>query len=270
MRVDLQDAVVMVTGGGSGIGKATAIVCAEKGSNVILCGRRSDPLQSTSRQIRQKGGEVLALPTDIKEWDQVRSTVDVVLDRYGRIDALINNAGVAIRKAIMETDDEEWDLVLQTNLKGYFLCCKAVLPSMIEANRGLIVNVSSILGLSGTAEMGAYCSSKFGVIGLTQSLAAELEQTGIKVCAVCPGPTYTDLHRQMVGEDEAKAAMSPERVAQAIVTIITGEIKLPSGEALVVDDQLDYHKDRQFESKTKLPIWSRLAAALSSRKNVKD
>jgi len=270
MRVDLQDAVVIVTGGGTGIGKATAILFAEKGSNVILCGRRSDPLQSTSRQIRQKGGEVLALPTDITEWDQVRKTVDVVLSRYGRVDALINNAGIAIRKAIMETEVEDWDLVLQTNLKGYFLCCKAVLPSMIEANRGFIVNVSSILGLSGTAEMGAYCSSKFGVVGLTQVLAAELNHTGIKTCTVCPGPTYTDLHRQMVGEDEAKAAMLPERVAQAIVTIITGEIKLPSGEPLVVDDQLDYHKDRQLESKTKFQIWSRITAALSSRKNARD
>jgi NAD(P)-dependent dehydrogenase (short-subunit alcohol dehydrogenase family) len=237
---------------------------------VILCGRKSDPLQSTSRQIREKGGEVLALPTDIKEWAQVRSTVDVVLNRYGRIDALINNAGVAIRKAIMETDDEDWDLVLQTNLKGYFLCCKAVLPSMIEAHRGLIVNVSSILGLSGTAEMGAYCSSKFGVIGLTQSLAAELEQTGIKVCAVCPGPTYTDLHRQMVGEDEAKEAMSPERVAETILAVVTGKMELPSGEALVVDDQPKYHTDHLVERQPRLLIWRWLTAAVSGHKKTKD
>lgn len=235
--MELQDIVVMITGGGTGIGRATALLFAERGARVIVCGRRLEPLTETVRLIEQRGGNALAVPTDVRDEEQVRAMVDMVLKRFGRVDVLVNNAGVAIARPIVETTEEEWDEMLDTNLKGIFLCCKAVLPKMVEACNRIIVNVSSILGKTGMANFGAYSASKFGVIGLTQALADELKPRGIRIYAVCPGSTYTDLHRNIVGEEMAKVAMPPEKIAAKVIGLVTGEILLPSGGAIVVDEQ---------------------------------
>jgi len=235
--MQLQDAVVIITGGGTGIGRATALLFAERGAKVVVCGRRPEPLRGTVWLINQRDGDALALPCDVRDLAQVTSMVKVVLQRFGKIDVLMNSAGVAVAKSVVDTTEEEWDEMLDTNLKGVFLCCKAVLPSMVEACNGVIVNVSSTLGKTGIANMGAYCASKFGVIGLTQALAEELKPQGIRVYAVCPGSTYTDLHRGVVGEEMAKLAMPPEKVAARVIGLVTGEISLPSGGAIVVDEQ---------------------------------
>ncbi len=235
--MELKGAVVIITGGGTGIGRATALLLAERGARVIVCGRRPGPLAETVRLIEQRAGDALAVPTDVREWAQLREMVNAVLERFGKVDVLVNNAAISIAKPIMDTTMEEWDEMLDTNLKGVFLCCKAVLSSMMEAGNGVIVNISSILGKTGIANMGAYCASKFGVIGLTQALAEELKPRGIRVYAVCPGSTYTDLHRGIVGEEIAKVAMPPEKVAAKIIGLVTGDIRLASGGALVVDEQ---------------------------------
>lgn len=235
--MELQNAVVIITGGSTGIGRATALLFAGRGARAVVCGRRPAPLTETVRLIKQKGGDALALPTDVRDWAQVREMVRVVLERFGKVDILVNNAGVAIAKPVVETTEEEWDEMLDTNLKGVFLCCKAVLPSMVEACNGVIVNVSSTLGKTGIANFGAYCASKFGVIGFTQALADELKPRGIRVYAVCPGRTSTDMQRQLGGENIAKLSMPPEKAAEKVMGLVTGEISLPSGSAIVVDEQ---------------------------------
>jgi NAD(P)-dependent dehydrogenase (short-subunit alcohol dehydrogenase family) len=236
-KMNLKDAVVIVTGGGTGIGRATALLFAEHGARVVVCGRRPEPLTETVRLIKQRGGNALAVLTDVRERGQVMGMVSSALEHFGKVDILINNAGVAILKDIVETTEEEWDNILDTNLKGIFLCCKAVLPNMVEACNGVIVNVSSILGKTGIANMGAYCASKFGIIGITQALADEFKQRGIRIYAVCPGSTYTDLHCRIVGEEVAKMAAPPDQVAAKIIGLITGEVRLPSGGAIEVDEQ---------------------------------
>lgn len=235
--MNLRNAVVIITGGGTGIGRATAILFAEHGAKVVVCGRRLEPIKETVWLINKRGGDAVALPCDVRESADVSLMVETVLQQFNKIDILVNNAGIADAKPIMDTAEEEWDKMLDTNLKGIFLCCKGVLPSMVEASKGLILNVSSILGKKGIANFGAYSASKFGVIGLTQALAAELKPRGIRFYTVCPGATYTDLHSGIVGVEMAKVAMPPEKVAIKIVGLATQEILLPSGESLVVDEQ---------------------------------
>lgn len=235
--MDLKNIVVIITGGGTGIGRATALAFSKYGANVIVCGRRPEPLMEVTKIIEQQGGKVLALPVDVRNWYQVDEMVNRVLQRFGRIDILVNNAGINLAKAILDTTEEEWDEVLDINLKGIFLCCKAVLPSMLKCGNGIIVNVSSSLVKAGIANMSAYCASKAGVIGLTQSLADELKSQKIRVYAVCPGPTYTEMHSKISGETVARQSMPAEKVALKILGLVTGKIPLASGVSIVVDEQ---------------------------------
>ncbi|MFQ5772285.1 MAG: SDR family NAD(P)-dependent oxidoreductase [bacterium] len=239
-RMNLENKVVIVTGGGTGIGRATALLFVNHGAKLVLCGRRMEPLKKTVRLIHQNGGHALAGPCDVRDNQQVVSMVEKVINRFGDVDILINNAGIAYKKAVGDHTEEEWDEVLATNLKAVFLCCRAVLPSMLKVANGIIVNVSSTLGMTGIANMTAYCASKFGVIGFTQALADELKQKGIRVYAACPGSTNTTLHRRVGGEEVAKLSMPPEKVGAKIIELVTGKISLPSGGTLIVDAQSDH------------------------------
>lgn len=267
--MQLKDAVVIVTGGGSGIGKVTALLFAEGGARVIVCGRRPEPLTETVRLIEQRRGNAVAVPIDVTDCTKVASMVHKVLHRFGKVDILINNAGIAIAKPFMETTEREWDEMLDTNLKSIYLCCKAVLPYMVEACSGVIVNVSSVLGKTGIANFGAYCASKFGVIGLTQALADELKPRGIRIYAVCPGSTYTDLHRKIIGEEMAKRGMPPEQVARNIIGLVSGEIQSQSGGSIVVDEQPAYPAPYDTERKWRQVARQRLKPLLPLLHKVK-
>jgi len=235
--MNLTDKIVIVTGGGTGIGRATALHFAEHGARVVICGRRQDRLIEAAQRIKQCGGQVLFVTADVRDWKQALGMVNTVLRQFSKVDILVNNAGVAYAKSILETTEDEWDETLDTNLKGIFFCCKAVLPSMVEAGNGVIINISSVLGQKGITNMSAYCASKFGVIGLTQSLADEFKLKGIRVYTVCPGSTYTDLHSKVVGKEIAKMAMPQEKVAAGLIDLITGKLELPSGGLIVIDEQ---------------------------------
>lgn len=236
-RVKVEGAVTIITGAGSGIGKATALLFSERGARLILCGRRHDPLREVCEAARRSGSDCTAITMDVTDWVQVKSVFDKVKGDMGKIDILINNAGAALFKPLPETTEEEWHTIVDTNLKGVFLCCKAVLPAMITQKKGTIVNISSILGLHGNSNMSAYSASKFGVMGLTQSLAAETALSGIRVYAVCPGPTNTPLHVSIVGAGAANSAMPPSRVANTVLGVVTGDIQVPRGVEVVIDEQ---------------------------------
>lgn len=229
--------VVIITGGGTGIGRATALAFANSGANIAVCGRRLQPLKETVRLIEETGHSALAIQMDVRNGLGIENMVKEVLGRFAKIDILVNNAGIAIAKPIIQTEEDDWDAVLDTNLKGVFLCSKAVLPSMLKANKGVIINVSSVLGMRGAANLVAYCASKFGVIGFTEALAEEFKTKNIRLYAICPGATFTDLHRSVVGEEAARLSMTPEKVAAKIIGLAGGEISLASGSSLVVDEQ---------------------------------
>jgi 3-oxoacyl-[acyl-carrier protein] reductase len=229
--------VIVITGAGSGIGRATALTCAGKGAVIVVCGRTMLPLRKTASLVEAAGGVARTYIVDVRETESVGKMVKAVVAEFGRIDVLVNNAGVIAAKPFLALSDQEWNKQIATNLTGVYNCCRAVLPSMVAVGEGVIVNVSSVLGRIGIAGYAGYSASKFGVIGFTQSLADEYRGTGIRVYAVCPSGTDTPLHRSVVGDDEAKNAMSPSRVAGVIVGLFTPSKAFPSGTEVVVDDQ---------------------------------
>lgn len=235
--MELKDAVVLITGGGSGIGRAASVVFAYNDAQVIICGRRLSQLHETVSLINSKNKKVLALQCDVRNWEEVSNLVKEVVKQYGTVDILVNNAGVANAKPLLNTENDVWDDIINTNLKGVFLCCKAVLPYMVKASKGTIINVSSILGLKGDANFVAYCASKFGVVGLTQALAKEVLSQGISVYALCPGRVSTPMQQQLGGNKIANLSMPPDRVAKEMINLASEKIDMPSGSVLIVDDQ---------------------------------
>jgi len=184
----------------------------------------------------------MATTADISNGSQVKRLAEAVLSKYGRIDILINNAGIAIVKPISAITEEEWNSTIDTNLKGVFNCCQTVLPSLIKSGHGIIVNIASILGQRGIANYGAYSASKFGVIGLSQALAEEVKPQNVKIFIINPGATKTDLYRQLVDEGDFQSAMRPEKVADKIIDLIRGKIFLSSGEALTIDEGKNFFR----------------------------
>jgi len=187
VRVDLRGKVSIVTGGGRGIGKVIAYFLAQDGSNVAILGRNETEVIKTAKEIAEATGvRVLALKADVSKWSDVKSAVERVIEEFNHIDILVNNAGIVLIKPITEMEEDEWDRVIAVNLKGTFLMSKAVLPYMIKQNYGRIINIASVAGVEGNANMTAYSASKAGIIGFTKALAEEVIKYNIRVNAVAP------------------------------------------------------------------------------------
>ncbi len=198
--IRLKDYVAIVAGGGRGIGKAIALELAKEGLKIVIAARTAREIYNTANEIKSLGSEALAIKTDIRSSSDVKNLIKKTISKFGRIDILINNAGIGIFKPLVKTSEREWDKVLDTNLKGTFLCCKQVLPMMIKQRKGIIVNISSIAGKHGDAYYSSYCASKFGIIGLTESLAKEVDKFGIKVYTVCPDRVNTKIKQKDVAK----------------------------------------------------------------------
>ncbi len=187
------DQVVIVTGAGRGIGKVIALRFAAQGAGVALVSRTLADLEAVAAEIASAGGRALPVVADVTDRRQVEAMVSTVLGAYGRVDALVNNAGMAGSRAnLVDLDLADWDAVLDTNLRGTMLCSKLVLPPMVRQNRGCIINVSSLMGR--TAEWGRthYCAAKWAIIGFTQALATEVGKHDIRVNCVVPGLVHTE------------------------------------------------------------------------------
>ncbi|MHB8800414.1 MAG: SDR family NAD(P)-dependent oxidoreductase [Thermoanaerobaculia bacterium] len=184
----LSGKTVLVTGAGRGIGRAIALSAARAGASVILASRTEEQLQEVVREVASLGGAAVAVPSDVQRSADVERLVARAVAETGRIDAVVNNAGVFVWKPFEKLTEEEWDTVLDTNLKATFLLVRAALPEL-KKSRGRIVNVASIHGTAGDANVVAHCAAKFGLVGLTKALALELRPAGVAVNAVCPGST---------------------------------------------------------------------------------
>lgn len=178
----------IVTGSGRGIGKATALLLAKKGVNVVVCSRTKSEVDSTVNEARKFHDGVLGVVCDVGNALQVEGLVEKAVARFGQIDILVNNAGIFYLKRLVNTSEKEWDDTMNSNLKSAFLCSKAVLPHL--AKTGTIINVSSGAGKTGFENLLAYCASKFGMMGLTESLSWEV-QDKIRIMAICPGEVDT-------------------------------------------------------------------------------
>jgi len=232
--------VAIVTGAGQGLGAAMAMRLAGDGYRVVIA--EYDPLLAGQvvERIRKEGNVALACRTDVSSEDSVQAMTASVIDRYGRIDALVNNAGIYPKAAIVQMAKQEWDRVLAVNLKGAFLCCKHVLPGMIARGSGRIINIASGHAFRGGAEFSHYSASKAGIVALTKSLSLEMAGRGILVNTVAPGVSDTTMPRihsseQDVQTKAAKIPMGrlakPEEIAEVVAyllsernTFITGQV----------------------------------------------
>jgi 3-oxoacyl-[acyl-carrier protein] reductase len=226
----------LVTGGGRGIGKDTAILLSKKGLDVIICSRTQREIDTAVNEIKSFGnGQIIGRKCDVSISSQVNALVNDALEIYGRIDVLINNAGITYVKKLIDTTEEQWDHTLDVNLKGPFLLCKATVPHMIENNCGVIINVSSGAGKVGFEEISAYCASKFGMIGLTESLAREVANYNIRVMSICPGEVATKMQEDVDAryyELNKHKMLHPRTVAEKIADMIFSDIEYRNGIAV--------------------------------------
>ena len=217
---DLKNKIALVTGGGRGIGAAIARKLAELGAAVIICGRTASILEKTAREIAGNDGNCEAMPCDVSDWNSVSSLADRVKQRFGKLDVLVNNAGIgSFAGPLHKLPLEQWDEVLNTNLRGVFYTVRAFVLLLLAGGGGHIINISSIAGKNALPNGAAYAASKWGLNGLSYSIAEELRGQNIRVAVVCPGSTHTELSPHE-GKDTRKM-LQPEDVARAVAMLVT-------------------------------------------------
>ena len=215
--MDLQDKIIWITGSGRGIGRAIALELGERGARVVVSARTNDEIEEVAKTINDNDGQALAVRCDVRNRAEIDTLTAHVKEYWGPIDMLINNAGIGVFKRIIDLEEEEWDNVLDSNLKSAFLCTRAVLPDMLERKSGHILNMVSVAGTKVFPQNGAYCASKFGMLGFNDVLREETREHGIKVTALIPGATQTDIWGK--ANVDFSAMMKPEDVAQMVLAI---------------------------------------------------
>ncbi|MCL5774368.1 MAG: SDR family NAD(P)-dependent oxidoreductase [Firmicutes bacterium] len=214
----LENKIAIVTGAGSGIGKAASLLLGAEGVKVAAAARTEADIEKTIREINSAGGEAVGIKVDVRKFESAENMIRIARERYGRIDFLVNCAGVGRFGNVTDFDIKEWEDVIGTNLTGVFNCCKAVLPVMIEQQDGYIINIASLAGKTGLAGRSAYCASKFGVVGFSESLMLEVRSYGIKVSTISPGSVNTGFGRTPYEKDSWK--LEAEDVADLIVNLL--------------------------------------------------
>jgi NAD(P)-dependent dehydrogenase (short-subunit alcohol dehydrogenase family) len=239
--------VAIVTGGNSGIGRATAITLAREGAKVTVAARRASEGEETVRLIKEAGSDAIFVKTDVAIENDVRSLVEKTVDTYGRLDYAVNNAGIGEKMTpLVEQTSEKFDQIMNTNVRGIWLSMKYEIPEMIKNGGGAIVNTSSGAGLVGFPQMSVYIASKHAVLGLTKSAALEYAKSGIRINAIAPGGVETDMLMQTVGDDhrflETFRSMHPigrigrpEEIANAVVWLLSDRASFVLGHTLLVD-----------------------------------
>jgi len=242
----LRDKVILVTGASSGIGAASAQLFAREGAKVVLAARRKDRIAQAAEELRSAGMSATAIVCDVTSEQSVSDAVDACVETYGRLDGALNNAGLGgIHGPVHALDLADFDRVLDTNLRGVFSCIKHEARAMLNTGGGSIVNMSSVGGLVGAPGNSIYCSSKWGLAGLTKSAALDYATRKIRVNAVAPGPTYSEIMDRLAPDEEGLAKMAarfpmnyiahPDDVARAVLFLLTDEARWTTGIVLPVD-----------------------------------
>jgi len=241
----LENRVAIVTGGGAGIGRAAALLFSQEGSRVVVSDHREDEGMETVRMIIELGRTGLFVRADVSKPDQVQCMVDEALNAYGGIDILFNNAGILFLGTVLDTDLETWNRVMDINLTGTYLCSRAVIPHMIKRGGGSIINMTSSTGAHDAApNIAAYVASKGGVALLTKCMAIDHAKDGVRVNAIAPGPTDTDMLRDNMTEEQLEAFQNsfpmkrlgkPGEVANVALFLASDESSFVTGAIIAVD-----------------------------------
>jgi NAD(P)-dependent dehydrogenase (short-subunit alcohol dehydrogenase family) len=246
----LKNKVALITGGSSGIGMAIAERFLKEGAKIVITGRSKERCDNAQKQLKAIVSDaVISVTGDVSKWGDVQKMVARTIKQFGRIDILINNAGIYLEKRIEETTEDEWDQVININLKGVFLCSKAVYPHFKTQGSGTIVNMSSDSGISGNPSEAAYCASKGGVTNLTRAMALDYAKENIRVNAICPAVINTPMLQKEVDMQEDKEAYlkemdelhpigrvgRPEEVAFAVLMVASDEASFITGANIPVD-----------------------------------
>jgi NAD(P)-dependent dehydrogenase (short-subunit alcohol dehydrogenase family) len=249
----LKDKVAIITGAASGIGKATALVFGREGAKVMCADINADGAEATARTIADTGGEAASIKTDVTQEDDIKEMISATVTRWGRLDALYNNAGIGVGNPVTQVSLEEWDRIIDINLRGVFLGTKYAVQEMLKTGGGAIINTASVAGLMGTPMLSAYCASKGGVVMFTKATAAEWAGMGIRINCVCPGVIQTPILDPMMemakaagmDENELWARMGkahpigrvgkPEEVGEAVAWLASDRASFVTGVALPVD-----------------------------------
>ena len=242
----LDGKIALIIGGSTGIGRATAVAFGQAGATVVVAGRGIERGKGTETLVQQTGAEALFIETDVTSDRSVRNLIDQTIEKFGRLDAAFNNAGIEGKVApIAQTTEEDFDSIINTNLKGVYLGLKYQILQMSKNGSGAIVNTASIGGVVGFPNTAIYCASKHAVIGLTKTAALELAESNIRVNAIAPGAVQTGLLNRMSGGEEAaqsvaqaipmKRISSPEEIARAVVWLCSDEASYITGHTLVAD-----------------------------------
>jgi NAD(P)-dependent dehydrogenase (short-subunit alcohol dehydrogenase family) len=240
----MENKVAIITGSGGGIGGAIALRYARGGVKLALADIVAETAKSRASEISSMGGEAFAIATDVTNKESVRQMVHTTLERWGRIDILVNVAGGADRKPVVEMTETDWDYIVNMNLKSVFLCSQAVLPIMLQQKYGKIVSISSIYGFTGNAIRSSYAAAKAGVAVFTKSLALEVVNDGINVNAIAPGRVATPKVRgrysdeqwaQAVEQIPARRAGSPDEIASTAVFLVLDENRYITGQTIHVN-----------------------------------
>ena len=239
----LSDKVAIVTGASRGIGRAIALALASQGAKVVASARNAEALAQLAEEIKAQGGDALAVVGDVALEDDANNLVKQAVEAYGQVDVFVNNAGITRDGLLLRMKNDDWDAVLDTNLKGAFLCTRAVAKVMSKQRSGRIINISSVVGEMGNAGQANYCASKAGLLGLTKAVARELARRNVTVNAITPGFITTEMTEDMT--EKAQEAMteqiplgrpgSAEDVANAVIFLASDQSAYITGQVLGVN-----------------------------------
>jgi len=232
--VNLSGQVAVITGANSGIGRATARALSRAGAHVVLAARTRSTLEAVAHECSPNDAQALAIPTDVCNETDIQALMSQTAERFGRLDILVTSAGGATFGPIIESRTEDWDLLMNVNLRGTYLCCRHALTHMLARKSGHILNVLSIASQMILPGSSAYTASKFGALGLTKVIAAEVRSEGVKVTAVIPGAVNTPLWDKSGGDLDRAQMLSADDVANAMLSVITQPASIHTDELVLM------------------------------------